>query len=156
MPSDNGPTLLDELVSAGKRAVFKARGLTKVYHMGEVDVHALRGIDLELFEGELAVLLGPSGIGKSSTAFRLIEGARRAGHFATLVSDDQVFLESVNGRIVARAPEAIRGKIELRGSGIGRLDSIGETILRLAVELIQPDASRRYHFWICVCRAGNL
>ena len=41
--------------------VFEARALTKVYHMGEVDVHALRGVDLELREGELVVLLGPSG-----------------------------------------------------------------------------------------------
>jgi putative ABC transport system ATP-binding protein len=46
--------------------VFDARGLTKVYHMGEVEVLALRGIDLELREGEFLVLLGPSGSGKST------------------------------------------------------------------------------------------
>jgi len=46
--------------------VFEASGLTKVYHMGEVDVHALRGVDLDLREGELVVLLGPSGSGKST------------------------------------------------------------------------------------------
>ncbi len=46
--------------------LFQTRGLTKVYDMGAVQVHALRGVDLELFAAELVVLLGPSGSGKST------------------------------------------------------------------------------------------
>jgi putative ABC transport system ATP-binding protein len=46
--------------------VFRARGVTKVYEMGEVKVHALRGVDLDLYSGELVVLLGASGSGKST------------------------------------------------------------------------------------------
>src|SRR4030066_916026 len=46
--------------------IFVAHQLSKIYGVGEVEVHALRGIDLELYSGELIVLLGPSGSGKST------------------------------------------------------------------------------------------
>ena len=54
-------------------ALFSIRDLAKVYGMGEVEVHALRNIDLTLNEGEFIVLLGPSGSGKS-TLLNIIGG----------------------------------------------------------------------------------
>ena len=49
-----------------ERLVFETRSVTKVYHIGEIDIHALRGVDVRLYESELLVLLGPSGSGKST------------------------------------------------------------------------------------------
>ena len=46
--------------------VFATRGLTKVYRNGEMVIHALRGVDLDLYAGELTVMLGASGSGKST------------------------------------------------------------------------------------------
>lgn len=46
--------------------IFHARGLAKIYQMGEVPVHALRNVDLNLYAGEFVVILGPSGSGKST------------------------------------------------------------------------------------------
>jgi putative ABC transport system ATP-binding protein len=57
---------MNTILSVPSPAVFEVRNLTKVYDMGEVRVHALRGIDFELLPGELIVLLGPSGSGKST------------------------------------------------------------------------------------------
>ena len=61
--------------------VFETRDVTKVYHMGEVAVHALRGVDLQLYESEFLVLLGPSGSGKS-TLLNILGGldVPTAGH----------------------------------------------------------------------------
>jgi putative ABC transport system ATP-binding protein len=57
--------------------VLTARALSKVYQMGEVEVHALHAVDLDLYAGELMVLLGASGSGKS-TLLNIIGGLDRA------------------------------------------------------------------------------
>jgi len=49
-----------------RKPVFRAKGLTKVYGTGTAEVRALAGVDLELFDGELVVLLGQSGSGKTT------------------------------------------------------------------------------------------
>ncbi|RPI60718.1 MAG: ABC transporter ATP-binding protein [Lysobacterales bacterium] len=54
-----------EPTSAGVETLV-ARGLSKVYRSGDVEIHALRGVDFTLYERELVVLLGPSGSGKST------------------------------------------------------------------------------------------
>ena len=80
-------------------SVYQARGITKVYRMGEVEVHALRGVDLDLYEGEFIVLLGPSGSGKS-TLLNILGGldVPTAGHVSyrgkDLTSDDDALLTS--------------------------------------------------------------
>jgi putative ABC transport system ATP-binding protein len=63
--------------------VLEVRELTKVYAMGEVEVHALRGVSLSIAEGELVVLLGPSGSGKS-TLLNIMGGLDVATAGATL------------------------------------------------------------------------
>ncbi len=61
---------------AGRPATLSGRGLTKVYHTGTVEIHALRGVDVELYDGELNVLVGPSGSGKS-TLLNILGGLDR-------------------------------------------------------------------------------
>jgi putative ABC transport system ATP-binding protein len=53
--------------------IIRVRGLSKIYHAGEVDVPALRGIDLDVARGEFLAIIGPSGSGKS-TLFHILGG----------------------------------------------------------------------------------
>ena len=79
--------------------VFRARGLTKIYDMGEVQVHALRGVDLELHRAELMVLLGPSGSGKS-TLVNILGGLDTATGGEVFYGDTE--LTAANDRALTR------------------------------------------------------
>lgn len=62
--------------SSERQAIFVARGISKIYQMGEIQVHALREVDLDIYRGEFVVLLGPSGSGKS-TLLNILGGLDR-------------------------------------------------------------------------------
>lgn len=80
--------MTDSLVEP-KTAVFRASNITKVYEMGEVKVHALRGIDLELYEQEFIVLLGASGSGKS-TLLNILGGLDTPSDGSVFYQDDEL------------------------------------------------------------------
>src|SRR5215471_14758231 len=90
-------------VSRNPESIFAARGVTKIYDMGQVQVHALRGVDLDLYSGELVVLLGPSGSGKS-TLLNIMGGLDRA-------TDGQLFFKKMElSALDDRAMTAYRRK----------------------------------------------
>jgi putative ABC transport system ATP-binding protein len=60
-------------VAAAAGPIIRVHGLTKVYHVGDVEVAALRGVDLEIARGEFVAIVGPSGSGKS-TLFHILGG----------------------------------------------------------------------------------
>ena len=88
--------------------------------------------------GGAAVLLrGPSGAGKSDLALRLIEGGAR------LVADDQVELAAENGRLVARAPAVLAGRLEVRGVGIVPVPADAAAPVALVADLVAAGAAER-------------
>jgi putative ABC transport system ATP-binding protein len=86
--------------------IIEIRGLKKVYHVGDVDVEALRGVDLDVVRGEFLSIVGPSGSGKS-TLFHILGGL-------TPASGGTVKIDDVD---LASLPES--GRTELRKRKVG-------------------------------------
>jgi serine kinase of HPr protein (carbohydrate metabolism regulator) len=88
-----------------------------------------------------ALLRGPSGSGKSDLALRFLFLARRgpaALEPPAMVADDQVSIQRSGTRVLATAPESIRGQMEVRGLGIVGAKSAASAEIVVVVDLVAP------------------
>ncbi len=102
----------------------------------ESDQLLVHGTTIDL-NGTAVLLRGPSGIGKSDLALRLMDRG------AVLVSDDQTRVTCKDDRLIASAPEAIAGMIEVRGVGLLRVPHYDQVPLGLVVDLTEPHRIER-------------
>lgn len=94
--------------------------------------------------GDKGVLIrGQSGSGKSTLAGMLIRSARAGGQFAALVSDDRVLLKRSGSRIIASAPQAIAGKMEIFGFGIVEVPYEPEVALDCVIDIVRDGELER-------------
>ncbi|MGD9866628.1 MAG: HPr kinase/phosphorylase [Hyphomicrobiales bacterium] len=84
--------------------------------------------------GRAALLRGRPGSLKSDLALRFLSAFKAEG--AGLVADDQVLVRLVDGVLLARCPQALSGRLEVRGLGIVEVASAGEAPLALLVDLV--------------------
>lgn len=90
------------------------------------------------------LVFGPSGAGKSALAFEALRDADRTGRFAALIADDRIHLAAIGGRLVARAPDALRNGLEVRGAGVRRVDCEPTAVIHLLVRLLPVGEAQRY------------
>ena len=89
------------------------------------------------------IIEGKSGTGKTSLALGLIESFSKIGKSATLVSDDQVFLDIVDEELICHTPSSIAGKAELYGYGIINVPYKPYCKVGLLIELVDDQIIER-------------
>lgn len=89
------------------------------------------------------LFVGPSGSGKSRTAFACLNAALVRGWNAALIADDQTALTVTGGRCIASCPEPIRGLLELRGTGIVTLPGLGRAVMDIVIAPTVPSGATR-------------
>ncbi|WP_180899378.1 HPr kinase/phosphorylase [Martelella soudanensis] len=89
------------------------------------------------------LITGPSGAGKSALALSLIRAGRLHGLHASLIADDQIMISAFNGTVVAAAPAATAGLIEIRGTGLVPIDHLPEAVIDFALLPVDPAEAAR-------------
>jgi serine kinase of HPr protein (carbohydrate metabolism regulator) len=89
------------------------------------------------------LILGPSGAGKSALALDLIDQCQRRSVKAALIGDDRIILGQSNGTPFGQAAPQLEGLIEVRGSGIHKINHVAKAPLHLAVRLVQESDAVR-------------
>jgi putative ABC transport system ATP-binding protein len=131
--------------------VIVAEGLTKVYKMGEMEVRALRGLSLKIYEGEVVAIMGPSGSGKSTLMNilgcldRPTDGAYTLdGELVSHLNDDQLadirnrkvgfIFQSFN--LLSRATALANVELPLRYAGKreGRKERARQSLIAVGLE----------------------
>jgi serine kinase of HPr protein (carbohydrate metabolism regulator) len=96
-----------------------------------------------VIDGKGILILGKSGSGKSELALDLLDQAALRGLSGRLIGDDRIVLTQKEFGVFASAPSSLAGLIEVRGSGIHKIDHVKEARLFLAVRLVPPSEAVR-------------
>lgn len=90
------------------------------------------------------LIAGPSGSGKTSLALALIDAWKESGRFARLIADDQLLLSAHHGRLVASAPVATAGLVEIFGLGPRRTAFLQAAVIDCLCRLVPPGDAPRF------------
>src|ERR1051326_5460490 len=88
-------------MSKGMEAILRTENLAMTYHVGKVEMHALRGVDLKIAPGEFVAIMGPSGCGKS-TLLHILGGLLKPTSGRVIVDGEDLAAMGAAGRTDVR------------------------------------------------------
>ena len=91
-----------EEIEDEQRTVVRTQQVKKIYTMGEIEVHALRGVDMEIYTGEYLSIMGPSGSGKSTLVNEVLAKAANANASASATDISCVSAKRLHHAVLAK------------------------------------------------------